>query len=326
MAKKTSTPAPISDAEPLAPVKGMDLIVTPEMAANWRKHWDYIGQRPFRPWHCDNLTQEMRSGRFRKNTQVAFMRYQGRYYCTNGQHTLEAVARSGVPQTLCISVEDASSMEDVADDFSRHDTGLARQFGDALAAHAVHEDLGVTRSALHIITAAVTYFASVSGESSQRAAQQLTHDQKIGLVRKHGALARQAFELFEGATTRGYFTRRTTMVSAMACLRADPDRAKQFYRAMALDDGLRVNDPRKTLLDWLRTRTTPGGRYGTNSGSVKVAADHELVKAIAAAWNAWVDGRDLQVISLKNFDAPTADFKNVGSLTVRLVRAAPNKR
>jgi hypothetical protein len=268
----------------------------------------------------------MKEGKFRKKTQVAFMYVDGTYYLTNGQHTLAAIELSGVAQELSVVINTGDNMDDVADDFARHDTHLTRQFGDSLVAHAVHEELGLTPRALHFATASIIYYAWATGETGQRFAQQLTHDEKLALVRKHGHLAAQALGFFEGATSRGHLTRRTTVAPAMLCAKVQPETAEQFFRTMAMDDGLRQGDPRKTILEWLRARTTPGGRYSTTSVEhTKVAADHELVKAIASAWNAWIDGRELRAIRI-NFDLPTAEFKNVGTLTVRNTRSGGVKK
>lgn len=304
-----------------APTEAMSVMVTPQMASVWRKKWHYGGQRTFKQWHCDNLVRMMKAGIFRPKTQVSFVEVDGQFYLTNGQHTLAAIEFSNTTQELCVVVSKGHTMEDVADDFSRHDTHLTRQFADSLAAHSVHEELGVAINALHTITGAVAYYALLRGEITARS-NMLTHDQKLVLVRKYGQLGTTAYRYFEGATNKSFLMRRTTLAPAMLC--ADKhDGAAEFWTAVARDDGLRQGDPRKTLLEWLRQRTTPGGRSGTsNSSDLKVAADHELVKGVAAAWNAWIQNRELKLIKV-SFDATTAKFDHVGEF---VVRAAAKKK
>ena len=292
------------------------VLVTPEMAARWRVEHHYHGQRVFRPWHCSNLVDMMKKGIFRPKTQIAFVRLKGRLYCTNGQHTLAAIELSGIPQLISIVINDASNEQELADDFARHDTHLTRQFADSLVAHDVHADLGVTSTALNNIAAACIFYEQMLGETTVRGAQMLTHDEKLRIVRKHGELGVIAWRFFEGAYTKKYLVRRTTLAPAMACAAQTLDLAESFWVAIAMDDGLRSSDPRKTLLEWLRTRSTVGGRFGNVNASGKVAADHELVKGISVAWNAWVRGDDLKMIKV-NFDAPTATFANVGTFVVK---------
>lgn len=304
-----------------APTESMSVMVTPQMASVWRRKWHYDGQRTFRQWHCDNLVRMMKARIFRPKTQVSFVVVDGKFYLTNGQHTLAAIELSNTTQELCVVVSNGATMEDVADDFSRHDTNLTRQFADSLVAHAVHDELGVALTALHSITGAVAYYALLRGEISFRS-NMLTHDQKLVLVRKYGRLGATAYRYFDGATNKSFLMRRTTLAPAMLCAEKH-DGADEFWTAVARDDGLRQSDPRKTLLEWLRNRTTPGGRSGSSSSSdLKVAADHELVKGVAAAWNAWIQNRELKMIKV-NFDATTVKFDHVGEF---VVRAAPKKK
>ena len=101
----------------------------------------------------------------------------------------------------------------------------------------------------------------------------------------------------------------------MLTLRAKPDTARDYWRAIALDDGLRARDPRKQILTWLMQHVTTGGAYGS-LGKKKPAADHELMKGIAASWNAFVGGRELAFIRV-DFNAHMAVFDGVGAYKVR---------
>lgn len=308
-------------ADPDAPTESISVMVTPQMASVWRKKWHYSGQRTFRQGHCDNLVRMMKEGIFRPKTQVAFVLAGGKFHMTNGQHTLAAVELSRMTQELCVVVSNGATMEDVADDFSRQDTHMTRRFGDSLIAHGVHEELGVSISVLHHITAAVAYYASLRGEINVRLSA-MTHDQKLQLVRKHGHLATKAYSYLAGATNREFLTRRTTLACVMLCAEAH-DGAEAFWTGVARDDGLRQGDPRKTLLEWLRLRGTTSARVV--GGERKFAADHELVKGIATAWSAWVQNRELKVIK-GNFDGAVANFERIGSFVVRRQAAKSGRK
>lgn len=300
--------------------------VTPEVADKWRIDHHYKGQRVFKAWHANNLRDEMLAGRFRAKTQIGFCYFDGSYFLTNGQHTLAAIASSGRPQLLNVVINKVSSMREVADDFARHDTHLTRLFGDSLVAHDMHAALGVTSSDLHAITAACTYYANLLGESPVRA-QMLTHDKKMYLVERYGQLAADALALFAGSSDRTAMRRKTTLASAMITLAHAPDVAPDFWRAIAEDDGLRKGDPRKTYLDYVTTRVTPGGMSNShNTERRSVAADHEMVKAAASAWNAWIAGRELKIIR-NDFDQHVATFDRCGSYQVRTAsRKARDRR
>jgi hypothetical protein len=305
----------ISDVKRIlaSPVEGTSILVTPDIAKLWLDKWQYSGQRKLRVWHRDNLAKMMQQGKFRRNTQISFMRLGESYFLTNGQHTLSAIVHSGIEQELSISINDAIDMDDVADDFSRHDTHLTRQFGDSLIAHGVHQDLGITATTLHTCVAAIIYYCWATGKVASASASLLTHDEKLSLVREYGELATITWNIFEGANNQLYFRRRTVLASAMFCANKSIERAESFFREIALDDGLRIGDPRKAILEWFRSHTS----IRTNrSADVKTASDAEFVKAISVAWNAWIEGRDLKVIKIA-FDSPDAFFKTIGKMQVR---------
>lgn len=298
----------------MKPIEG-NMVIGQETAASWRSAFHYSGQRDFRQWHANNLATEMKEGRFRPKTQIAFAELDGKLFCTNGQHTLAAIDQSKTQQMVSVVINQCGNLQEVADDFARHDTHMTRKFSDSLVAHEVHTRLGVTPTTLQLITAASIYYAQITGELGSRA-QMLTHDSKMKVIDAHGELARDAFVLFEGALKLNYLTRKTTAASLMFTFKANSDLAAEFWRPLALDDGLRIGDPRKTLLSWLRERVSTGGAYGNISTGKKTSADHEFVKGIAVGWNAWVKGRSLSLIRT-DFDAHMATFERVGQLKVR---------
>lgn len=298
----------------MKPTQAISTQVTPSMAADWLLKHPYKGQRKVRNYHVQNLARMMQEGFFTPNTQIAFAQLGQELFLVNGQHTLNAIVFSDVTTPLSIVIHECRTETQVADLFARYDTHLTRQFSDSLTAHRLDEELGVTRNDLNTIAAASMYYAACIGGESFKSLSQLTQDQKMNYMRQYGLLAKSALELFVGASNKSYFTRKTTMASAMFCLK-EPYLASEFFTAVAKDDGLHIGDPRKTLLEWLRSHTTPGGRHHSYSVS-KVAADHEMIKAISLAWNAWTENRDLKVIRV-NFDAVYADFNRVGKLQVK---------
>lgn len=298
----------------MKPIEG-NMVIGPETAATWRSAFHYSGQRQFRSWHAANLATEMKEGRFRPKTQIAFAEFEGKIYNTNGQHTLAAIEFSQTQQMVSVVINQCESLAAVADDFARHDTHLTRRFSDSLVAHDVHTRLGVTPSSLQLITAGAIYYSQIRGDIGARS-QMLTHDSKMKIVDAYGELARDALALLAGALNISYLTRKTTLASLMLTFDAQPELAMEFWRAMVLDDGLRIGDPRKTLLAWLREHISTGGAYGNTRVAKKATADHEFVKGIAAGWNAWIKGKELKIIRTE-FNAHLATFERVGQVKVR---------
>lgn len=285
-------------------------------AATWLSAFNYEHQRPIRPYHVANLASEMVQGRFREKVQINFCRTgRGVYHLVNGQHTLSAIASCKLPQLLSVVVTDCADAAAVADEFARHDTHLTRQLSDALVAHEMDQALGVTRTELSWIAAACNQYSYMKGENSRHGASRLTNDQKLQLIRQYGRLGADALRVISHASAirNAYICRRTTLACVMHVYQWSPDACSRFYGDMALDDGLKTGDPRKTLLEYFRDRVTAGGAW-TTVAVRKVTPDHYFVKAQAVAFNAFIADKTLKLI---RFDKDVSEAKFVGPGTVR---------
>ena len=287
-------------------------VVTSEGARYWLSHFNYDKQRKIRPAHVSQLALEMQEGRFREKTQVNFCKLDDTFHLTNGQHTLSAIVQSGVSCLLSVVVLEVEDEEQIADDFTRHDTHLTRTMSDSLIAHNMHDWLGVSRTDLGYIASACVYRLFMEGRIQTRAQQQVSHDVKLNAVREYGSSGTYALRLFDGRIRDMNFLRRkTTLAPAMIAWDHDPILCGNFYGVMAEDDGLRRKDPRKTLLDFLRMTTTLGGAFTAAAGK-KPMPDHMLVKAQALAWNAFVDDRELSFLR-PDRQAKTVTFRRIGT-------------
>jgi len=302
----------MSNNAPL-PKENVSFLVTEYIADDWLKNHNYKHQRELKQTHINSLSRMMINGVFRQKTQINFMRLGNSYHLTNGQHTLSAIVKSKCAQNLSVIVSIAKTEEDIADDFSRHDTHLTRKFADSLVAHEVDVRIGVTRTQLNWITAGAIHAEFLKGATRSKSKTSITHDEKLQIVNKYVDIGKSTIEFFSGKTNNAYLTRKTTIAAAMLC-NEKHEHAHEFWAEMAKDDGLKTGDPRKTLLEWLRSKTTGGGR-NYNTGKT-IVADHEFIKAMAACWNAWIDGRELKIIKY-DFSAKDVEFKSVGTFNAR---------
>lgn len=287
-------------------------VVSPEIAQQWLASCNYEHQRPIRSYHVTNLAQEIIQGRFREKTQINFCKLGEEFFCTNGQHTLSAIIKAQQPVLLSVVVLEVDNKQQIADDFTRHDTHLTRQLAVSLVAHEINKALEVTATELNWITAAVNYYAWMIGDSQLKSSIQMTNDVKLNQVIKYGELARSALRTYHepNAKRRDYMVKRTTLACAMHVYNWNPDACTAFYGEISKDNGLLIGDPRKTLLDYMReTRSY----YGGTSVSLKKAVPYNyFVKAHAIAFNAFINRRQLKIIRIDPrateaiFDGPGA--------------------
>jgi hypothetical protein len=207
-------------------------------------------------------------------------------------------------------------MDEVADLYAQEDTHLTRKFADSLVAHEEHVRLGITITEMSWVAAACAYYAYMIGDVNSKGMSAITHSEKYLLTRKYGELAVSALRLIvsPSGSKNGYANRKTTNAPMMFVFRKNPSLCEEFWGEMFKDDGLRIGDPRKTLLELFRDSTTVGGRTG-NMGVKKTLADHHLVKAQAVAFNAFVERRKLKLIRYSHDDR-TVEFKGVGTVRV----------
>ncbi len=297
-----------SDVRGDPPIEGIQM-VTPEQAAYWLVSCKYDRQRDLRPYHAQNLADEIKAGRFRKKTAVNFCLLRGQHLLVNGQHTLTAIFAAKQPELLSVIVTECSSDEEVADEFSRHDTHLTRQVSDALFAHRMDEELGVSPTTLRRITAAGTYYAFMIGELGTSTATRLSNDRKLEIVRRHGPAIRDAM-VGTGVQMGKHDTKWTNRKAVLASIALTyihrPEMAIEFWSEAFADDGLRATDPRKALIKRLESATAPGSAWTVRSAS-SVLHDHHIVKLCAVAWNAFYDRRELKLLRFEH-DAREVDF------------------
>lgn len=271
-------------------------VITPEIAQQWLSSWNYEHQRPIRSYHVTNLANEIIQGRFREKTQINFCQLGDMFFLTNGQHTLSAIIKAQQPVLLSVVVFEVHTKQQIADDFTRHDTHLTRQLSVSLVAHEINKKLEVTTTELNWITAAVNYYAWMVGESPLKSNTVMTNDVKLNLVVKYGELARSALRTFHepNAKRKDYMVKRTTLACAMHVYNWNPDACSLFYGEISRDNGLLIGDPRKTLLDYMReTRSYYGGHVSIVKKAVPY---HYFVKAQALAFNAFINRKQLKII------------------------------
>jgi len=284
--------------------------VSPETAREWLSNFNYEHQRNIRPSHVANLRKEIESGRFRQKTQINFCVMDGNYFLTNGQHTLSAIAGAGFGVVLSVIVLAVTEKHEIADDFSRHDTHLTRQMADSLVAHEIDKHFGITRTEMNIVSASCLHYGYMTGEVLTSARSGLSNDEKLNITLKHGSLAVRCVHLLCCAGEHSYLTRKTTVASCMIAMNSCPSICDEFFGGIAKDDGLKQGDPRKTILNvFLNTRA--GGVSGQKVMKER-KSDHEFVKMIACAWNAFIGHRSLSLIRV-NFDSREVTFDKCGT-------------
>ncbi|MBF0177963.1 MAG: hypothetical protein HQL63_14115 [Magnetococcales bacterium] len=269
--------------------------VTPEVAGDWLQHNIFSRQRSMRPRHRDALVQEINAGRFIQGTQIHFVRFRNEQLLVNGQHTLSAIEKAGVPTTLTVLISVAETMDEVAELYSRHDNHLSRSVMDSIKARDLHNQIGMSLKQATNVAAALRFIQGGFRRSDSRCQEDV-----LAEVKTWEEEGNAFFETILGGGKDAVLLTKAPILSvALVTFRHQEKKAREFWRQVALNDGLRSNDPRKILHEFVDLTRTNRGPFIRGNKTVTPAY---VARAVAVAWNAFFAGNSITRINVVDPD------------------------
>lgn len=280
-----------------------DEFVDPELAKSWVDSYAYGKQRALHRLHVDNMAQEMRRGAFPQDTQIKLACIGGQWAILDGQHRLRAVAESGVRVRFVVTRYSSLTPEEAADVYGKTDTGgKIRTFFDDVRVHEIPESTGLNMTNLNTLGAAVEFMLK---DFKRQPRVYVSRDAKRAMCVAWAPQFRRYTEIIRNNTNvRQWMMRSPVVAVAIKTIGAVEDaKCEPFWKGCAEDDGLRVGDPRKALINWMRNSSVTG-RTLTASGHARVANNNEQARAAAQAWNAFYDGRSIAFVRILDGTSP----------------------
>lgn len=270
--------------------------ITPETARLHIANEIFAGQRQISETHVEFLADTMRKKQFNGGSSIQFARCdETGWVVVDGQQRLHAIVRSGIPQDIVVVRHECGSVRDLAGLYARIDRGRGRSVIDAMRALGLLDgETSLSQTELkHFSQAAVLLrrdmtSAAISGSTYDAKSAEARHDE----MSKWSQPATLYFAHTRGAAERKLFDRREVVAIGIVTFADAPKLAAEFWGGAAKDDGLRASDPRKKMLETMRK--TPASRTGIGY----------LGNAVSACWNAYVEGRDLSKVIVRD---PRAD-------------------
>lgn len=267
-----------------------DIVIRPEIALDMVTRLNYEHQRKLSERNVSDLEFAITKGKFREFSDIHFVLLNGQLHLVNGQHTLRAIART-VAQRLCVHVYRVPDAEALHAMYCTFDINRRRSLRDSL--NAVRDEICLNKNQIDALGAAVkrihVAFADAWHGSSRRPKEFYENGDYMDVIARMldwSVEARAYFALIDAAPkdNRTGFVTADVVAVGLITMRAHSARAVEFWGQAALDDGLRNSDPRKKLLNWLRTHPT----------SETKRTDHH--RAAIACWNAHFAGRTLEKV------------------------------
>lgn len=282
-------------------VTGTEIVtVTPQMARRLLHDNVYPKQRGVNTQRVDQYRRDIEGDDWTPGTVLKFAVLDGKNYMINGQHRLQAIILSGTPIEMVRIDMEAETEDELAKLYYNEDMGLPRSFGQMFRSLEVGDKLGVpdylARRAGHAIN--LIKYGWKSPKSGGLTRDEILHE----LMNNYGeALARYRSAVM--VKVGGIYSQLwRSPVCALgieiyryACEPADIQRANDFWSGLALDDGLRIGDPRKVAHDHIVTTT-----LGDDEARGQRITREYQVRYLATCWNKWCD-REVFALSKTGF-------------------------
>lgn len=256
--------------------------VSPAMAKAMREAMHFERQRPIDQRNVERLAEEMKRGWFLSGTPLFIcVLPDGREYLVNGNHTLEAIAASGVTVPLVMIRRRVRDMEEAARCYAVLDLQKTRTWANVIQAAGLGDDLPNSTKVLSALGVILMNF----DYRPQDRFMQMSRNMRLEMIPDYTIAAHALHDAMKGGTSAGFrcITRAAIMAVALYTMRYQPSLGAEFWGALAADDGLKQTDPRKALL-----------RFSQNNPSGGSSSRVLQSKAAMLAWNAFFEGRALE--------------------------------
>ncbi len=250
---------------------------------------NFPGQRKISNKNLLDHMHTINSGAWDGRYPISFAEFEdGSLWLIDGQHRVTAIVMHAVALPVKAQLFSVSNEEDARILYAGFDKkNSIRTESETLHALEIHTKLGVkqvTANALFKAIAVINNDMEPFYRDSKSAV--ISTGERMNSMHGWAAEAKE-FERITNLAAKPIvrkFRGAGCMAVMLYTLRHKPSLAKEFWEGVALNDGLRRNDPRSALIADFFTRTL-------SAGSLR-----QTVQSPVVAWNAFCEKRDLKVI------------------------------
>lgn len=247
------------------------VLVSPTIAKLLRSKCHFERQRTISRNNVVRLSFEMKRGTFIEGTPIYFCVLPDRsMIIMNGNHTLEAVADSGVSIPLVFIYKHVDSLEEAMRIYTSFDLHKMRTWSDAIKGAGI--EFPMARKCATAIGHIMKGFVSKYTDPNQ--AMMTSREYRFMCMEPYRHAAELLEECLKGKPEAKTVYRAAVLSVALVTTRWQPSVAIEFWGGLAEDNGLVTPDPRKALLTYLRANPSRGNES---------REEHSV--ACALAWN-----------------------------------------
>jgi len=258
--------------------------IDPKQASVWLEK-RYKHQRPIRQSTVDRLARAMGEGTFSPVSVIMFSVVDNQLHLINGQQTLSAIVRSGVPQRLPTVFYEVPDEAEEAKLYFHIDRQRRRDFSDSVRSTGLCQTTGLTTTAIKYTAGAIRFIKGNWGTKKQYS-EAVTDDELIDWIPYWSWEVNAIYNAISpcGKADRDLVLRVSAFSVALVTMRYQPQKAREFWRQVAQGDGLTKDDPRKALRELI---ISTRGQARKQAQEVSLA---RMARAAIVAWNAWYVG------------------------------------
>jgi hypothetical protein len=233
--------------------------VSPLLAQQIIDRAPYEGQRHIHEEHIEKWAFMMIEGTFLEHQGISFGLMGGRLYLVNGQHRLRAVISTGKTIGFDITIYECESAEELDQLYSRFDTEALQRSTKDVISHDQLINKDFPAQYLARLCDAVQYIEVRFQNVARRKMPTIIRIKERRVVEAHKWVreARIYREYSKGVPvikTRPFFAT-LTLAIAVVTIKYAPDEAETFWKAAIRNDGLRVGEPARALLETWERKT-----------------------------------------------------------------------
>jgi hypothetical protein len=258
--------------------------ITPEIAQRLLESCHYDRQRDITKSHVKALA--LAHARRQYSLQgIVLCEVEGKWLLTNGRHRMQMIVDSGIGVWEVIIRKHGMTRAMVEAEYGRTDRGKRRQIADALRAHGIGGEYGLTPRELNLISGAVGVILPEFGYTKPEIRIRLglnDPDARVAAVEKWLEFGNAYFKAIKDPLKGRYqdLVLSATMAVALVNFRETPEKAEDFWGRVAHDTPL-PGDPVRTLLE----------AYGKHPDERHKAP--VFARRIASCWNAFYEGQQI---------------------------------
>jgi len=268
------------------------LNVTPEIAKEMLANNTFERQRSLREEHINRLARAMTNCEFRQGTQISFVKFNDKKYLTNGQHTLNAIVKSGKPQILSVLETEVESEYELNKLYSTEDRHKSRNFKDVSKAYDLPNYMEIKPSLVNFIAPAIRF---IDGDFFLGSYSQISDLEMIDIVKEYKDAAQHYFKFIAGSDKilHARLCRASSLSIGLittkeAATVVGMQSVADFWVGVSLGTNEDEQDPRSILREHLYGTKMPSG-YGRIDTNTKIVHQSYSSRFVAACWNAWIN-------------------------------------